>query len=115
MIRGTRIEVIRRAETGKDAFNNPTYQDEIEEVDNVLVDPGMQDRGASREFNAERPNGTRTYVRFHFPKTYKHSLKGCFIRWGDRKFRVIGDPVAFPEENTPGEWNLPVDTEACDG
>lgn len=111
---GETIEVRRPLKIGKDAFGNQLNDWEIEEVDNVLVDPFVSFE-KMREFGADRPKGTRLSVRFHFPKGYTKEMRGCFIHWNGRDYRVVGDPVSFPEYNTPGEWNYPVDTEVCDG
>nr|DAE60812.1 MAG TPA: head-tail joining protein [Caudoviricetes sp.] len=113
-MRGERVTVLKPAVDSIDPFGNPVKNWDEEQVDNVLVDPYVSLEKV-REFGAERPNSSRTTVRFHFPKGYEDQLRGCFICWRGRKYRVIGDPVPLPEYNTPGEWNYPVDAEVCDG
>lgn len=113
-MRGETVTVLMPTQDGTDPFGNPKKDSSEEQVENVLVDPFVS-LEKIREFGAERPNSSRTSVRFHFPKGYDKRLCGCFICWAGRKYRVIGDPVPLPEYNTPGEWNYPVDAEVCDG
>lgn len=113
-MRGAMVTVLRPGADSTDPFGNPVKNWCEEQVDSVLVDPFVSLEKV-REFGAERPNSSRTTVRFHFPKGYDKRLHGCFICWSTRKYRVIGDPVPLPEYNTPGEWNYPVDAEVCDG
>ena len=113
-MRGETLEVKRPLGDEVDPFGNPIHEWESELVDNILADPYVN-LAKAKEFDADRPEGSRISVRFHFPKTYIDSLKGCFICWRGREYRVLGDPVGLPEYLTPGDWNRPVDTEACDG
>lgn len=113
-MRGEKVTVLKPGADSTDPFGNPAKNWDEEQVDNVLIDPFVSLEKV-REFGAERPNSSRTTVRFHFPKGYDKRLRGCFICWRERKYRVIGDPVPLPEYNTPGEWNYPVDAEVCDG
>lgn len=104
------VEVVRRTESGADRFGAPTYETETEQVSGVLPQPG-----GTSDVGAERPEGVRVDMTFHFPKGYGKSLKGCEVVYGGRSYRVVGDPQPYVEENTPGPWDLTVETEAVDG
>ena len=104
------VEVVRRVRTGTDRFGAPVYENETETVAGVLPQPG-----GTSDLGAERPEGVRVDMTFHFPKGYGRSLKGCAVVYGGRAYRVIGDPQPYVEANTPGPWDLAVETEAVDG
>lgn len=110
LIRGVSVEVTRRVPTGTDRFGAETFETETEAVGNVLPDPDT-----TGDVGAERPDGVTVDMRFHFPKGYGRSLRGCVVSYDGRAYRVIGDPQPYVEADTPGPWNLTVDAEAVDG
>lgn len=52
---------------------------------------------------------------FHFPKTYKRSLRGAFIEHSGVRFSVIGDPQPYLDSLTPLDWDRPVEAVVVDG
>lgn len=112
MIRGETVQVVRRVETGRDRFNAPVWDDEVETVTDVLVAPGPRtDVDAST-----RPDGVRVQWSLHFPKSYTKPLRGCRVAVrGGEPMPVIGDPAPYTMENTPGRWHMPVELGAVHG
>lgn len=110
LIRGATVEVARAVEDGTDRFGAPVRTTETETVDNVVPDPNN-----TSDLSAERPEGTRVAMTFHFPKGYTKSLKGCTVSYAGHAYRVIGDPRPYLAANTPGPWDLTVETEEVDG
>lgn len=113
MIRGTSITVERPTEGAPDRFGNFTETWQSETVDDVLVVPG-----ATLDMEASRPEGVTVAYTLHFPKTYTGSLEGCDVvlpaPWSGR-YRVIGDPREYMDENTPTRWHLQAEIEAAHG
>ena len=96
-----------------DRYGNPTYKWDSQTVDDVLVAPG-----ATEGMEASRPEGAVVSYSLHFPKTFTDSLEGCIVTlpapWaGD--YRVIGDPRAYIDADTPTRWHIPVEVEAAHG
>lgn len=108
---GMTVTVLRREPDGMDAHGNHTHGEwHREEVAGVLPEPV-----STADLGAERPEGERVDMRFHFPKGYGKSLEGCSVSYAGRTYRVVGDPQPYVEELTPGPWNLTVEAEAVDG
>ena len=113
MIRGE-IVVVERPEYGEpDAHGNAEETwSEPETVENVLVAPGAR----ADLTDADRPNGDRVEWNLHFPKGYPATLRGARITVrGGEPLRVVGDPQHYTEENTPGDWSMPVELWRVDG
>jgi hypothetical protein len=105
------VKVLRRPQTGTDAYGAPTYGDvETEEVSGVVVTPG-----ATSDLDATRPEGVRVALTVHMPRGYRGALKGAQIEVHGRVYSVVGDPQPYEAGNTPGPWYLPVECEAVDG
>lgn len=82
-----------------------------ERVDGVL----WMQRSSSRIADAGRPNGTVDEIRLHFPKAYDASLAGCEVEVAGRRYAVVGDPIGYMPELTPGPFNRPVTARRVDG
>lgn len=112
ILKGTKVTVERRVEVGRDPGNNPIFEWQSEDVENVLVVPGPR---ADVETSA-RPYGTHVTFNLHFPKGYPATLRHARIRVrGGDPLDVIGDPQHYMEENTPGPWSMPVEVGRVDG
>ena len=110
LIPRTSVAVIRRVETGTDAFNAPIWSEQSEQVDGVVARPT-----STADLADDRPEGTRADIAFAFPKGYGKSLKGCSIVHGGRTYRVIGDPRPLMSDGVPDPWDMTVECEAVDG
>ena len=112
LIRGEAVTVIRRA-VMRDELGEPTEVEgasSIEEVANVLVAPG-----ATSDLDSSRPEGVTVSLTLCFPKSYAGDLKGCAVVVRGKPYEVVGDPIRYVEENTPGDWNLTVEARRVDG
>ena len=110
LIKGAEATVLRPVEGAVDSMGEPTVSWEDERVENVLMSPSSAD-----DMGADRPNGVTADVTLHFPKGYGKTLRGCKVRFRGVTYRVVGNPQPYMEENTPGDWNLPVECEVADG
>lgn len=109
---GEQVTVHRRSRVGSNAHNQPVYEWAEESVDNVLVSPGPREDLPE----VARPDGTTVAWTLHFPKTFSGSLRGARISVrGEAPALVVGDPKPFTAENTPGDWNMPVEVQRTDG
>ena len=113
MISGTTVTVLTPYENGTDRFNNVVYGMTGADVDDVLIAPG-----ATELLEAKRPEGAKVEFTLHFPKTFTGSLEGCEVElpapWGGR-YKVVGNPQPYMDENTPTRWHMPVEVEAAHG
>lgn len=103
------ITVIRESITYDD-LSEPIYGEPEKEQVDVLVHPG-----STTDLDASRPNGVEVIFTLHFPKSYTKSLQGCHIEVRNDIYEVVGDPQSYAPENTPGNWNLPVEVKRVDG
>lgn len=93
-----------------DDLGDPIYRDPDREQVDVLVQPG-----STTDLDATRPNGVEVVFTLHFPKSYTKSLQACRIEVRGDTYEVVGDPQPYTPENTPGNWNLPVEVKRVDG
>lgn len=112
-MRGISITVKKPLAGARDAFGNVTHSWQTFTIDDVLVSPG-----ATSDLEAARPEGVAVAYSLHIPKTFADSLEGCLIElpqpWGGR-YRVIGNPGQYMDENTPTRWHMPVEIEVAHG
>lgn len=71
------------------------------EVNNVLVAPTAT---TDIEGN-QRLAGDSTTLSFYLPKEFTESLRGALIELDGRRYEIQGDPVPYPSDLTPGEWD----------
>lgn len=109
-IRGVQVEVVRVTTVLDDHGNETSGIESFELVENVLPAPA-----ATSDLSATRPNGDRIDMVFHFPKTYKQSLRGTFIEYNGVRFSVVGDPQPYLDNLTPLDWNREVEAVVLDG
>ncbi len=114
MLSGETVTVFRPTIGGYDRLGNPTitgYTSEV--VPNVLIAPG-----ATEDMEAGRPDGVVVALSLHFPKSYTASLEGCNVsisgRWAGT-YHVIGNPMPYQDNLTPGAWNRVVEVEHAHG
>ena len=110
-MRGETVAVIARTQTGRGPGNTPIWAEAETTVGNVLVAPGPR----TDVLDSNRPAGVDVAFTLHFPKTFTGSLRGCRVRVRGEPFHVVGDPRAYQDDPTPGDWNRPVEVERRDG
>lgn len=107
-LRGVSVMVLRPTQGSTDPFGAPVEGEPArEEVDNVIVDrPSDSDvESTTRQF------GVSCDLTLHFPKAYHAGLRGCSVAlpapWSGA-FEVLGDPMPYDPELTPGAHDRPV-------
>lgn len=105
------VEVVAPLEPATDAHGNAVHElGKAVEVAGVLPQPA-----GPADLSADRPEGARVAMTFHWPKADRRSLRRCLVRYGGRIYRVIGDPLPFAAGNCPGQFDRAVACEAVDG
>lgn len=110
---GMTLSFTKRVATGaKDSFNNPVYSEEILTIDDCLVAPPTEpyDRVESAALDRDV-----TLVRVHLPKLDTRDVSDSHFTYDGERFRVIGKPVKFMNENTPTRWNRYMRAEVTNG
>lgn len=98
---GQDVEVIYPGTSTRDALGHRVESPETREtVHNVIIAP--PDTAVLTQLNAD---ATAT---LHFPKGFTKSLCGASVEFGGARYAVIGDPLPYNEDATPGDWYLPV-------
>lgn len=110
VIRGIQVEVVRTTTSLDDHGNEVPGVESYELVNNVLPAPT-----STSDLSETRPNGDRVDIVFHFPKTYKRSLRGTFIEYNGVRYSVLGDPQAYLDSLTPLDWDRAVEAVVVDG
>lgn len=111
MIRGRSITLHAPSAWTVDRFNNTIVTQYAKtQVANVLIAPG-----ATSDLEAGRPEGVRVDYTVHFPKTFTGSLNDCLVEFDGNRYRVIGDPKPYMDENTPTPWHMPCEVVKVDG
>lgn len=110
LIRGVTIRLLERTRTGVDWANAPVYEEAAVDVENVLVKPATAD-DVTDTLNL---HGKKAEYVLCIPKGDTHD-------WTDKevvlpepfegKYRTIGYPTAYIEEDTPLSWNKEVRVE----
>ncbi|WP_460998655.1 hypothetical protein [Trueperella pyogenes] len=114
MIRGERILVEVRADVTVDDLGNRVegFAPPIQ-VENVLVAPGS----TTDLTGAIRPDGDKSQLTLHFPKTWNTAadLRGARVMVRGEAYLVQGSPAPYTLVNTPTEWSMPVTVERVEG
>lgn len=111
MIRGRQITLHRPKSTSVDGFNNQVIEWEDETIKNVLIEP----LSTTDLTTIERVNGDKVSLKLHLPKTYQLDTRGCECTVDGYRYKVIGAPTPYMQENTPTKWNYPIEVERIDG
>ena len=104
MLYGIEIEILVKTQTGVDAFNRPTFSEDWETVEDVLVSPASTDDVV----NEMSMSGKRINYTMAIPKGDAHEWTNTLVRfWGDT-FQTVGIPTEGIEANIPLRWNKKV-------
>ena len=101
MIRGIKVILCARTQTGTDAFNRPVYAETETIVDNVLVYP------ASSEDVISEQNLTGKHLEYYLcvPKGDTNTWEDCNVRFFGQTWKVYGYPEEWIDSNNPSAWN----------
>ncbi len=112
MIYGETIEVWAYRDEGCDVLNNQVKRYVFEgRVGNVLVVPA-----STHDLDGSiRPDGDKTRLTLHLPKSCTRSLRGCMVRVRDLMWEVEGDPQGYTPQNVPGPWDRQVNAVLVEG
>lgn len=107
------LEFTKRVPTGqRNKLNEPIYSEETFTVSDCLIAPITEplDRVESAALDRDV-----AIVRIHLPKSDSTDISDSTVSYGGQKWRVVGKPVAFMNDNTPTIWNRYVRAEAING
>lgn len=97
-----------------DALNNKVVTYDKTKVEGVLVAPASTD-----DLGADRPDGYTVRCTVHFPKSFVADITGAYIEGLPAPYPsrvwVIGNPVPYMPELTPGQWNRAAVCGVADG
>lgn len=99
-MRGEKITIKTKIQKGADSLNNPIYEDNLVEVDNVLIAPGLSDD----IFDSTRPNGVSIKYTLYLPKTFNMKIENCDVFIRDEWLKVVGSPRHYDVYNCPTSW-----------
>lgn len=106
-MRGTVVELLEKAESGKDAFNHATFSEHWVSIDNVLIgEPSTEE--AVDTFNLTGKH--LTYV-LAIPKGDSHVWHDTEVRFWGQRFKTIGYPTQGIDSLIPLDWNMKVKVE----
>lgn len=105
-MKGIKITLLERVQTGKDPFNKPVYMEEPVEIDNVLVAPVTP--GGEELLDAVDLQGRKGTYTLAIPKGDTHHWEGNRVRFFGQTWQVIGMPTQGIEELIPLAWNKKV-------
>lgn len=89
--------------TGTDAGGQPIVVFDTQDVEDVLVAP----TSTVNVFGSTRPSGDELVWDLYVPKAWTwQSLRGARVLVRGEDLGVVGDPHPWPEDLTPGDYNL---------
>lgn len=106
-LHGIAIKLFQKTESGKDAFNHPTYTEEWVDIENVLVgEPSAEDITDTYNLTGKH----LAYV-LAIPKGDMHRWNDTEVQFWGHTFRTIGYPTQGIESLIPLDWNMKVKVE----
>lgn len=107
MLKGRTITLLRRQQTGVDAFNRPTYTETPVQVENVLIAP-LSDQEVLDTLNL---TGRKAVYQLGIPKGDTNDWENQRVQFFGETWQVIGIPLEGQEELIPLGWNKKVKVE----
>lgn len=106
-MRGARVILHIKTQTGVDALNNPVFADTTKIVDNVLIgQPTTEDITSSISLY-----GKKIEYMLGLPKGNTDTWEDTEVEFFGRKFRTFGATIEGIEENIPTPWHRKVRVE----
>jgi len=107
VIKGITIKLHVKNLVGYDDFNQPIYEDDIEDVDNVLIgEPSSDDI-----VNDLSLYGKRAQYTLAIPKGDTHDWSNVEVEFFEQTFKTFGDVTQGIEDLIPLTWNKKVKVE----
>lgn len=98
-----------------DEWNNaPVEYSEIPDIETLcLYTPGASKPDTADDIEDGRPHGASIAMTFYLPKTVDADLRGAVIACYPptdqtlfaKRWQVVGNPVSYMRENTPGDYS----------
>lgn len=111
LIRGIPIILYEQVETGKDAFNRTTYEEQAVRIENVIIEP----ISATELVDVLNLTGRRAVYRLCLPKCDAHDWTNKVVEFYGQKWRTFGDVQEWITEMVPLSWNRKVMVERING
>ena len=106
-MKGTTVQLVVKTQTGTDPFGEPSYSEELIEVNDVLIGQPSTDDVT----NSLNLYGKKIEYVLGIPKGDTHDwVNADVIFWGER-FRTVGYPQTGEQENIPLRWGQNVKVE----
>lgn len=103
-IRGITVVLIDKTEIGKDAFNQPIYEDVEIEVPNVLVSPTSSQDAATMQ----NLLGKEAKYTLGIPKGDTHTWENREVCFFGKRWKTFGFTIEGIEEMVPLSWHKKV-------
>lgn len=107
MIKGEKVILLDRTQTGVDPFGTATFEETEIEISDVLIGSPSFDE----QISELQLNGKRIAYILGIPKGDTHIWKDRDVLIRGERFRTYGFPLTQTEENVPGRWNTQVKVE----
>lgn len=104
MIQGMTVKLHEKIKVGEDPFHMPVYEEQIDEVANVLVAPTASVDNPSNT----NLQGSETTYTLAIPKGDNHKWENAVVEFFGKLWRVEGEVVEGIEQNIPLLWNKKV-------
>ena len=106
-ITGITVQLWTKTETGRDKFNDPIFEEEPIDVENVLIgEPSAEDVTTTIDLT-----GKRVAYTLAIPKGDTNDWTDKKVSFWGETFRTIGAPTQGIESNIPLAWNKKVKVE----
>lgn len=106
-LKGIKVILIDKEQTGTDPFGKPIYEDVEIEVDDVLVAPTKTEDVLS----TQNLTGRIAIYTLGIPKSDTNDWENKEVRFFGKRWRVFGTPLEAIEEMIPLRWNKKVTVE----
>ena len=103
-IKGITVRLINLVEIGEDSIGSPIYEEEVNEVHNVLVVPASSDD----TIDSVSLYGDRAVYTLGIPKGDTHNWENQIVEFFGKRWRTFGIPLMGIEDNIPLDWNMKV-------
>lgn len=111
LLKGITVRLLQKHQIGVDEINEPMYEEEPIEVENVLIAP-LSDEEIIDTLNL---TGRRAVYQLAIPKTDNHNWENQRVEFFGEVWQVIGKPVKGIDHLIPLDWNMKVKVEGIGG